>query len=333
MCSLVYSAGWWGVQEDVEAAFASLSPAARDFLAGAGGGLASVFVGHPLDTVRVFQQAAAVTHRGETIRSLFSILSHHGINNTAVREEKFRSRFFTNVKHLFSTTGLYRGVFYPAATIGIQSAIVFQAYGVASRYIYEHYHPRDDPRSVMTYTQVALAGGFAGLAQLGVIIPVELLKIRAQLDPGVPLSPVAACKKILSNGGFKNLYRGACITTLRDLPCHCVYFGTYEIARELGDPGSRVPGERNQASVLLAAGGLAGVMSWLVIYPLDVIKTRVQLGSEPLRLKWGKSIEAARQGGLWAGVTSTVVRAFIVNAVLFYSYDALVGVLGGRKKA
>ena len=42
---------------------------------------------------------------------------------------------------------------------------------------------------------------------------------------------------------------------------------------------------------------------------------------------------AVARGGLWAGVGSTLARAFVVNAVLFAVYEEVVEALGGRDPA
>lgn len=293
-----------------------MNPIVRDFLAGAGAGVASVFAGHPLDTVRVYQQAAVMTSRKKGWQYLLAALMNQPLTVETPGT-------IATLRQLFSTGGLYRGVFYPATTIALQSAVVFQANGIASRYL------TSDPKVPLSYSQVALAGCFAGLAQLPIIVPVELLKIRAQMASGVPLSPTAAVRKVLAEGGLKGFLRGSGITFWRDVPCYAVYFTTYEGTREWFEPGSRALDKSNSSAVLLFSGGLAGAMSWLCVYPLDVIKTRVCLETTPLTLSWGKSLAAARQGQLFAGLGSTMVRGFIVNSVMFYCVDVLTKLMGG----
>lgn len=164
-----------------------LSPATRDFLAGAGAGVASVLAGHPLDTVRVYQQAAVMTSRKKGWQYLLAALTNQPL-------EVEPPGTIATLRRLFSTGGLYRGVFYPATTIALQSAVVFQANGIASRYL------TTDPKVSLSYTEAAIAGALAGLAQLPIIVPVELLKIRAQMTSGVPLTPTAAISKVMAEG-------------------------------------------------------------------------------------------------------------------------------------
>ena len=48
------------------------------------------------------------------------------------------------------------------------------------------------------------------------------------------------------------LYRGACITLLRDIPAHAIYFTSYELCHELFEPGSRLTGVHSPAALFLS---------------------------------------------------------------------------------
>lgn len=65
---------------------------------------------------------------------------------------------------------------------------------------------------------------------------------------------------------------------------------------------------------------ITGVISWTLIYPIDVIKSRFQL--EPNRYKSAyecltKSVKSEGVSCLFQGLSPTVIRAFPVNAVTF----------------
>lgn len=74
---------------------------------------------------------------------------------------------------------------------------------------------------------------------------------------------------------------------------------------------------------ILLAGGVAGCIGWLTIYPLDVIKTRVQAQSEREGLlgkrrlgTWACAKSAYAEGGgrvFFNGLGVCMARAFLVR--------------------
>ena len=48
------------------------------------------------------------------------------------------------------------------------------------------------------------------------------------------------------------LYRGGCITLLRDVPAHAIYFTSYELCHELFEPGSRQTGNHSPAALFIS---------------------------------------------------------------------------------
>lgn len=73
----------------------------------------------------------------------------------------------------------------------------------------------------------------------------------------------------------------------------------------------------------MVAGGLAGISSWLVSYPIDVVKTCIQ-GDDPQKPKYTGYFDCARQNYQsegWTffsrGLMSTIIRSFPMNAACF----------------
>lgn len=122
-------------------------------------------------------------------------------------------------------------------------------------------------------------------------------------------------------------------------------FWSYEWSkRALGSPDDT---DRQAAIKVLLCGGLAGIVTWASIFPLDVIKTRVQTqvlnANSPLRGEQGAllasevqprrltSLEIATQayrnegvGVFFRGLGVCSVRAFAVNAVQWAVYEWVV---------
>uniref|UniRef100_A0A3B5LGJ0 Uncharacterized protein n=1 Tax=Xiphophorus couchianus TaxID=32473 RepID=A0A3B5LGJ0_9TELE len=75
---------------------------------------------------------------------------------------------------------------------------------------------------------------------------------------------------------------------------------------------------------LLFSGGMAGIASWIVTYPADVIKSRLQADGVGRVNQYSSIADCVRQSVrkegymvFTRGLTSTVLRAFPVNAATF----------------
>ncbi|OMO54098.1 Endoplasmic reticulum-adenine nucleotide transporter [Corchorus capsularis] len=276
----------------------------KEFVAGGFGGIAGIISGYPLDTLRIRQQSL---NSGSALGILRRVVATEGPG------------------------ALYRGMAAPLASVTFQNAMVFQTYAILSRAFDSSVSTTDPP----SYKGVALGG--VGTGALGSILlsPVELVKIRLQLQntsyttlpsPAAHTGPVNLARNILKTEGLRGLYRGFTITALRDAPSHGFYFWTYEYMREQLHPGCRKSGQESLRTMLVA-GGLAGVASWVCCYPLDVVKTRLQAQS-PSSPKYSgiidclqKSVKQDGFGVLWRGLGTAVARAFVVNGAIFSAYE------------
>ena len=79
-----------------------------------------------------------------------------------------------------------------------------------------------------------LSGAFAGLGSLAVLVPLELLKCRAQIKKDGNLNITQEVKDIVRDQGAKGLYRGFWATAWRDIPGWAVYFSAYTSLKNLG---------------------------------------------------------------------------------------------------
>lgn len=86
----------------------------------------------------------------------------------------------------------------------------------------------------------------------------------------------------------------------------------------------------------LLAGGLAGVLSWIVNIPVDLVKTRIQSDSLSSPRYCGIVdcfVKSCREEGfrvLFRGLAITCVRAFPTNAVTLVVYSKCLRVLQER---
>ncbi|CAO2161639.1 unnamed protein product [Urochloa humidicola] len=291
----------------------------REFVAGGVGGMAGVLAGHPLDTLRIrLQQPPPPVSPGIV---------------DAPQRPPSAARLLRGILRAEGPSALYRGMAAPLASVAFQNAMVFQVYAILSRSL----GPESSTSEPPSYTNVALAGVGTGALQTLILSPVELVKIRLQLEaaghkhrrPGDHHGPVDMARDILRREGLRGIYRGLTVTALRDAPAHGVYFWTYEYARERLHPGCRRGGGEESLATMLVSGGLAGVASWVCCYPLDVVKSRLQAqGAFPAAARYRGVVDcfrrSVREEGLpvlWRGLGTAVARAFVVNGAIFSAYE------------
>lgn len=216
-----------------------------------------------------------------------------------------------------SIRGLYRGMSSPMMGISAVNAIVFGVYGNVQR-------KSSNPNSYMSHF---LAGSMAGIAQSIITSPMELAKTRLQVQMdkiGATKfkGPIQCLSYIYQCDGIRGIFRGLGATTLRDIPGFSIYFVSYEyLIRQKNDPG---------IAYTLFAGGSAGAMSWILSIPIDVIKTRLQIdgmSNNQCRMYNGivdcfqKSYKAEGFAFMTRGLSSTLLRAFPMNAICFLVVD------------
>jgi len=265
---------------------------ALDFVAGCAGGVAGVVVGHPFDTVKVrlqCQDAQNKLYKG-TLDCLKKIV---------LKE---------------SPMGLYAGVSSPLFGLGFINAIVFGVQGNVSRQF-------SDPNSLKT---LFISGSVAGFAQTFICSPMELTKTIMQVQhdhANAPQykSPFDCFIKLFKSSGFRGVFRGFGLTTLREVPSFGTYFVTYEQLMRMAPDAS--PSSIKGLSYLLLAGGLAGCASWFVTYPVDVMKSRFQADAaspSPIYKNVRDCIVQSKKTEGWrvffTGLAPTLIRAFPTNA-------------------
>lgn len=122
-----------------------------------------------------------------------------------------------------------------------------------------------------------LAGGSAGACQVVFTNPLEIVKIRLQIQGELARAEGIQRQSaihIVRQLGLLGLYRGASACLLRDVPFSAIYFPTYaHLKRDYFKEGQR----KLHAWQLLVSGAIAGIPAAYLTTPCDVIKTRLQV--------------------------------------------------------
>lgn len=331
-----------------------------DFWAGYISGAVGIVIGNPLDILKVRLQASS----GPAVNPSSPIPS-----GLPAQTSLPSSTSALTLLRKFST-----GTAAPILGYGALNALLFVSYNRSEELLNRALSPNGLSDSSPTPTgsttgsnlwTTFIAGAIGGLATWVVSTPTELVKCRAQLSASPHASSWDITKRVLrTEGGLSGLYFGGAVTALRDSVGYGFYFWSYELTTRWMDQWSNAhEGQKgggfagSDTAKVLLCGGLAGVVTWVSIFPLDVIKTRVQaqvLGPSTIAVVTGESsplirsaapkrlgaIEVARdayrEGGLrvfFRGLGVCSVRAFIVNAVQWATYEWIMMELGqGRKR-
>eukprot|EP00985_Skeletonema_marinoi_P032136 scaffold38986_cov153-Skeletonema_marinoi.AAC.3 len=186
-----------------------------------------------------------------------------------------------------------------------------------------------------------------GTVQAFVICPVEHIKCRLQIQATsgakqLYKGPIDACVSIIKNHGiFRGLYRGMGVTLWRETPAFGMYFAVYDTIKgrvesllEEKDDDHPIPSHAHAWAASALAGGISGASTWGIIYPFDVIKSRMQTSPLERHLQkgmWTVGSDIIRNHGvkhMFRGLGVTLVRAFPVNAIIFPVYEFVLMQIG-----
>ena len=258
-------------------------------------------------------------------------MSSHPFDTIKIRMQLLHKNLFATIRHTVAKEGifsLYKGVGSPLFNVPIIYAISFGSYetGKWLQGVKQEDHP--------SLKQSLKAGAFAGLCISVVMTPMELIKCRLQMEDlgrrTKTFTTLGMVKHVINTYGFKEMYKGHLITMAREIPAGAVYFGSYDLVnRKLKEKFGDSP------FLPLLGGSIAGLLSYSVAYPQDIIKTRLQTDSGEVRKyqnhKWikdGGIINCVKdvlktQGirGFTKGYSACIIKAMIAEASTFYVYE------------
>ncbi|XP_075716058.1 solute carrier family 25 member 48 isoform X1 [Rhinoderma darwinii] len=253
-----------------------------------------------------------------------------------------------------SVAGFFKGMSFPLASIAIYNSVVFGIFSNAQRLISQYRNTsRRHPPDLIDLT---FASMLAGCVSVGIGGPVDLVKIKLQMQTQSASSdvksltqktslrhyqptykgPVHCVSCILRSEGLLGMYRGAGAMLLRDIPGYCLYFIPYIYLSEwLTLEHHTTP---SALSVWLA-GGIAGAISWGTATPMDVVKTRLQ--ADCLYNRKFKGIkdcitQSYCNEGIqvfFRGITVNAIRGFPMSAAMFLTYELSLKALKTRKES
>jgi solute carrier family 25 carnitine/acylcarnitine transporter 20/29 len=275
----------------------------KDLMAGTMAGMSSKLMEYPLDTVKVRLQDANTTYNGP-LQCISRMLREEGMN------------------------GFYKGVTAPVVGCMLETAILFAVYGRITHCIRQM--SGQCPTADLTVLQYGMSGCVAGVAVSSVLIPIELVKCKIQVQDTLPPQQriyhgVWHCaRKTLIQEGIRGLYRGGSPTIAREAAGGACWYASYEWMKYTlcgdGTYSCDLPVHK-----VALAGGVAGFCDWTAFFPADVVATRIRVDpSYAKHTLWQGLRDVYKEGGvkaLYSGWSITVLRAVPAHALLFVTYE------------
>lgn len=196
--------------------------------------------------------------------------------------------------------------------------------------------PYRPPPPIESFVAGALGGGLATASTY----PLDLLRTRfaAQGRERIYASLLSSIRGIAATEGPAGFFRGCSAAIGQIVPYMGLFFATYESLRPvLAGDYVNLPFGSGDA----AAGVCASVLAKTGVFPLDLVRKRLQVQGPTRNLYVHRNIPEYRgvastlalivrtQGvrGLYRGLTVSLVKAAPASAITMWSYEMVLGML------
>lgn len=122
--------------------------------------------------------------------------------------------------------------------------------------------------------------------------------------------------------GVRGLFRGIGSTIAREMPGYFFFFGGYEGCRQLLAKEGQSKDDIGLLKTMVS-GAVGGMVFWTVIFPADVVKSRIQVQNTGTNLITEIMAITRNEGAamLYNGLKPTLVRTIPSTAALFVTYE------------
>ncbi|GAA6025677.1 hypothetical protein JCM10207_008826 [Rhodosporidiobolus poonsookiae] len=211
-----------------------------------------------------------------------------------------------------------------------ESAIKFLSYESAKR-IFAQYWDRVPDQTLISNSSRFVAGGIGGVVSQFCIYPIESLKTRVMSSSGSSSKRgnaliVQTARDMWSRGRLRFFFRGLPAGLIGVFPYSAIDMSTFEGIKLAY---TKWAGEEPGIAGSLAFGALSGGIGATSVYPLNLVRTRLQAQGTPAHPQTYTGIRDAamkcyaREGwrGFYKGLTPTLVKVVPAVAISYAVYD------------
>ena len=214
---------------------------------------------------------------------------------------------------------------------------------------------------------IFIAGSCSGFLTSFLTTPLHRVKVQLQTTTSYQYqqhtlrSTITCAKNILQQEGLRNgMYKGWNAQVLSETIGRGVYFGTYEMIKRfhmnyyyyyINEEGNNNNNNNNNnrsmmrvdtattynnnnnipLHIRMLSGAISGIVGWTIVYPIDVLKNRIQAekigdgkNTQSLRNLYRLGSTLYHNHGItifYRGLSVMLVRAFPVSAIALPTYD------------
>jgi solute carrier family 25 (mitochondrial phosphate transporter), member 3 len=170
------------------------------------------------------------------------------------------------------------------------------------------------------------------------VTPLDLVKTRRQVSPGIYKSNIQGWTSIFRNEGIRGVFFGWSPTFVGYSFQGLGKYGFYEVFKH--EYGDNLFPNMNRTVVFLAASASAEFIADVLLCPWEALKVRMQTTLPPyaknLREAWSKTVAKEGVSGLYAGIVPLWGRQIPYTMCKFATFETVVNQLykqmGGKKE-
>ena len=279
----------------------------QPIVAGATAGSAMTLMGHPFDTTKVRMQVHSTRYRS----TLHCLQETVAVEGAAALYKGLAPAIMTTCL----TSGLRFGVQHKFNTL------------LASRLATTEREASFEQLPAMLRVVAEAGGGAACGAVLPLIFtPMELIKCRRQVATDVGATNVQIAMTVWREKGLAGLYTGHTLTVARSTLGNATLFGSYEGWNAVL---SRLGMEHSAATTHMLAGVLSGWTTQFICFPIDAVKSRVQVtgGAGGVSGLVNGLLALRRERALYRGISAMLLRAIPVHMIYMPCYSFVLDAL------
>ncbi|PHH55078.1 Calcium-binding mitochondrial carrier SAL1 [Ceratocystis fimbriata CBS 114723] len=306
------------------------------FLAGAIAGGVSRTATAPLDRLKVFLLVNTnVTHGADSVMGALKMGKPlNAISNSMapIRSAVLEIWSQNGMRSFFAGNGLN------VIKIMPETAIKFGTYEAVKRAM-ANFEGHNDTKQISSWSKFA-SGGLAGIVAQFCVYPLDTLKFRLQCET-VKDGPkgneliIATAKRMYQTGGMQSAYRGVTMGLIGMFPYSAIDMSVFEflkktyksyVSRRQGIPEDEIePGNLVTGMI----GASSGAFGATVVYPLNVLRTRLQTqGTHMHRATYTGIWDVAHQTlknegvrGLYKGLTPNLLKVAPALSITWVVYE------------